>query len=180
MSNILIINSSPRNDSNTRLMAAMVAEGAGKNGHAVTTIEIGKADIHPCIGCKACKVNPGKCVFDDAMTVFYVELQKADTIIFASPIYYFNINAQAKLFLDRTYALGVDAFENKRIGAVFAYGDVDPVKSGCINALRTFQDICAFVSAKWVGAVYGSAWEKGDAAKNPELLKMAVEFGETL
>lgn len=180
MAKILIVNSSPRGDSNSRLMAAKVAESAGKNGHDVTTIDVGKAQIHPCIGCESCHKTPGKCVFDDAMTSFYPLVQQADTLIFSSPIYYFNINSHMKLFLDRTYALRESGLHGKRVDAVFAYGDDDPVKSGCINAIRTFQDICAYVSAAWIGVVYGSAYERGDAAKNPELLKMAEEFGAKL
>lgn len=180
MAKILIINSSPRGDSNSRAMSAKVAESATRNGHTVTTIDVGKAQIHPCTGCEACHKNPGKCVFNDAMTEFYPLVSEADTLIFSSPIYYFNINSHMKLFLDRTYALRESGLQNKLVGAIFAYGDDDPVKSGCINAIRTFQDICAFVSATWLGAVYGTAWERGDAAKNPALLALAEEFGAKL
>lgn len=181
MANILIINSSARNKNNTRILAAAAAEAAEKNGHAVTTIDVGRADIKPCVGCEGChQGSGGPCVIDDAMTAFYPEVTRAEVIVFSAPIYYFSINAQAKAFLDRCYSLGVEAFRGKRVGAIFAYGDEDPVKSGCINAIRMFQDICAYASAQWLGAVYGTAWEEGEAGDNAELLEKARAFGAAL
>lgn len=180
MAKVLIVNSSSRGKSNSRAMSAKVAEGAARNGHSVTAIDVGNAQIHPCTGCEACRKNPGKCVFDDAMTELYPKVAEAEVLIFCSPIYYFHVNAQMKTFLDRTYALGEGGLKNKRVGGVFAYGDVDPVKSGCINAIRTFQDICAFVSAEWIGAAYGTAWEQGDADNDSALLAAAEEFGKSI
>lgn len=181
MAKVLVINSSPRKNSNTRRLAAKAAEGAARAGHSVKTIEIGRESIHPCVGCETChEKTPGKCVFDDAMTKFYPEVLSADIILFSSPVYYFTINSQAKLFIDRTYALGLEGFGGKRIGGIFAFGGDDAVDSGCVNAIRMFQDICSYVNAKWIGAVYGSLWKEGTADKNPDLLKMAEEFGVKL
>lgn len=181
MANILVINSSPRTNSNTRVVVARVAAAAKQNGHVIEIIEIGKAKINPCIGCEVChEKTPGKCVFPDVMSECHAKLASAEIIIFAGPIYYFTMNAQMKAFLDRCYAIGVEPFKGKRVGAIFVYGDVDPVKSGCVNAIRTFQDICAYIPCQWLGAVYGTAWEEGDAEKNEELLRLADEYGAAL
>lgn len=181
MGNVLIINSSPRKNSNSRALSERVAAAAANNGHEVRTVDVGRAKIHPCTGCETCHgKTPGKCVFDDDMTEMYAHLDWAGIIVFSSPIYYFTVNAQMKLFLDRCYAVGVEAFKDKRVAGVFVYGDVDPVKSGCVNAIRMFQDICAYIPAKWVGAVYGTAMEEGEAVKDEELLKAAEEFGAAL
>lgn len=181
MARILVINSSPRANSNTRALAAALAEGAEGKGHSIKTVEIGKTSIRPCIGCETCHgKTPGKCVYDDAMTGLLDEMASADAVVFSSPVYYFTINAQMKLFIDRTYAAGAGLFKGKKIAAVFAYGDVDPVKSGCVNAIRMFQDICAYVEADWAGAVYGTAWDEGDVKNNPALLLEAREFGSAL
>lgn len=181
MAKILFINSSPRKRSNSRTLAAKVAEGAARKGHSPKTIEIGRAKIQPCIGCEACQADNGRCVIKDDMVGIYPDFKEADIIIFSSPIYFFTINGQMKVFLDRTFAAGA-AYKGKRIGGVFTYGDVDPVRSGCINAIRTFQDLCAseYTGAKWIGAVYGTLMEQGAADDAPDLLKAAEEFGESL
>ena len=63
---------------------------------------------------------------------------------------------------------------------ILTYGDEDVFASGGINALRSFQDICAFVKANLVGAVYGSADKAGDVKTNGKLLEKAFDLGKKL
>jgi hypothetical protein len=60
------------------------------------------------------------------------------------------------------------------------YGGEDPFDSGCVNALRTFQDAYNYVDATLVGMVYGSAMEPGDIKANKTLLKEAKALGTKL
>jgi len=93
------------------------------------------------------------------------------------------MSAQAKLFMDRCFALTAykkNAFFGKRVAIAMSYGDADPFASGCINALRTFQDAFRYVGAKIVGMIYGSANEAGEIASNVALMKSAGELGEKL
>ncbi len=62
----------------------------------------------------------------------------------------------------------------------YTYGDKDAFSSGCINALRTFQDVYNFVGADIVGMVYGSAEEPGEIANNPGLIQDAEILGKKL
>lgn len=181
MASILVVNGSARKNSNSRALSAKVADEAARAGHTVKTVEIGTAAIHPCIGCDTCRDKaPGHCVFTDDMTPLYADVQAADIVIYAGPIYYFTVNAQTKLFLDRLYALGDKAYAGKQVGAVFAFEGEDPMDSGCVNAIRMFQDICAYTKARWIGAVYGSVWKQGEAADNAALLRKAEEYGREL
>jgi len=53
------------------------------------------------------------------------------------------MSAQTKIFMDRCFALPAyqsDPFKDKRIAIAMTYGDENPFSSGCVNALRTFQD----------------------------------------
>jgi hypothetical protein len=61
-----------------------------------------------------------------------------------------------------------------------SYGDVDPVKSGCVNALRTFQDAFSYTRSKLVGMVYGSAETAGEIENNGALMREAEELGRRL
>jgi len=60
------------------------------------------------------------------------------------------------------------------------FGDTDPFTSGCINALRCFQDSFRYAGAKIAGIVYGSALNAGDISRNTDLLKTAKELGKKL
>lgn len=179
MANILIVNSSGRKKGNSHALAAKAAEGAAKSGHAVKTLEIGTMPIKPCIGCESCQSNPGKCVLNDELSAHYQDVLDADILILSSPIYFFSMNGQMKTFMDRLYPL-MHAFAGKKIGAVFSYGDDDPVKSGCVNAIRILQDVCRYVGIEWLGAFYGTLHELGASDNAPELLRRAEEYGAGL
>lgn len=61
-----------------------------------------------------------------------------------------------------------------------SFGDSDPFTSGCINAIRSFQDTFRYAGAKIAGIVYGSALNAGDISWNTDLLETAKELGKTL
>ena len=63
---------------------------------------------------------------------------------------------------------------------ILTYGDEEVFASGGINALRSFQDICAFIKANLVGTVYGSADKAGDVQTNGKLLEKAYDLGKKL
>jgi multimeric flavodoxin WrbA len=90
------------------------------------------------------------------MQDLYLKLLAADAWVIASPVYWFTMSAQTKLFMDRCFALPAYAkepFADKRIAIAMSYGAADPFDSGCVNALRTFQDAFNYTGAKIVGIV---------------------------
>ena len=87
--------------------------------------------------------------------------------------------------MDRCYALWnedpeINPIYKKRIVIAMSYGDSDPFNSGCVNALRSFQDAYRYAGARIVGMVYGSAEEPGEIASNAELMAQAEEIGKKL
>ncbi|MFA5028976.1 MAG: flavodoxin family protein, partial [Candidatus Methylomirabilota bacterium] len=134
--------------------------------------------------CDECRQDPAQdCVIDDAMKAVYPKLRRADALVIASPIYWFTMSAQTKLFMDRCYALGGPdghALRGKQIGILLTYADADPFSSGAVNALRTFQDSFSYIGAEIVGMLYGSAWQAGEIRENTALLKQAYELGKQL
>ena len=89
------------------------------------------------------------------MRRLYPKLMAADAIVIASPIYWFTVSAQTKLFMDRWYALGgADgyALAGKKFGVVLAYADADPFSSGAVNALRTFQDAFSYAGVPGIAS----------------------------
>jgi hypothetical protein len=88
-----------------------------------------------------------------------------------------------KLFIDRTYAInegGNYAFTGKDVGVILTYEDEDIFVSGGINAIRSFQDIFAYVKANLVGMVHGSADKAGDVQTNGKLLQKAYDLGRKI
>jgi multimeric flavodoxin WrbA len=125
------------------------------------------------------------CVVDDDMQDVYSKVAKADALIIASPVYWFTMSAQTKIFMDRCFALYSENNEKsrlygKKIAIAMTYGDKDAFSSGCVNALRTFQDSYNFVGSDITGIVHGSAEEPGEIADNAELMQDAQTLGKKL
>jgi multimeric flavodoxin WrbA len=117
------------------------------------------------------------------MQILYPKLIESDSWAIAGPVFWFNVSAQTKLFMDRLFALPCykkDAFKGKRIAIAMSYGDTDPFTSGCVNALRSFQDAFKYVGARIVGMVYGSAMQAGEIESNAPLMASAEELGRKL
>ncbi len=184
MSKLLILASSPRPKGNSTILAAEAARGAKDAGAEVKTFRLAKMNIGPCLGCDGCrKAKATGCVRKDDMRTLYAELRSTDAVLIASPVYWFTMSAQIKLFMDRLYAFGAENYrplKGKRIGIIMTYGDADPFVSGAVNALRSFQDAFAYVGAPIKGMVYGSADKPGDVGANKALLKDAYELGRKL
>ncbi len=184
MSKLLVLTSSPRPKGNSTILAGEAARGAEEAGGEVKTFRLAKMTIGPCLGCDGCrKKGASGCVRKDDMRTLYEELRAADALLIASPVYWFTMSAQVKLFMDRLYAFGAEEYrplKGKRVGIILTYGDADPFVSGAVNALRSFQDAFAYVGAPIVGMVYGSADKPGEARADKVLMKAARALGRKL
>jgi multimeric flavodoxin WrbA len=185
---VLIVKGSPRENGNSAALADQVAAGAQAAGAEVETVYLHGMDIQPCDACDFCQdAADAGCVIHDDMQSLYPKIREADALVYASPVYWFTVSAQMKLFIDRCYALGGDedyasehALAGKRIGIVLTYGDDDPFHSGAINAIRTFQDIFDYLPAEIVDIVYGSASDPGEIKSNHALMEKAYDLGRKL
>ena len=181
---VLVLLGSPRKKGNSAILAESIAKGARSVGANVETLFIHGMKIAPCSSCYACqKPKSLGCSINDDMQIVYKKLLASDAWVIASPVYWFTMSAQTKLWMDRTFALlsrAEEAFAGKRIAIAMSYGDSEPFKSGCVNALRTFQDAFGYVQACIVGMVYGSAMDAGEIKSNKSLMKEAEKLGKRL
>lgn len=101
---ISVITGSAHKMGTSVLLADKFVEGAEKAGHEVFRFDAAFKQIHGCIGCDTCVNKNEGCVFKDDMVELNSHILEADAIVFVSPIYYYNINAQIKAVIDRFYA----------------------------------------------------------------------------
>jgi len=152
----------------------------------VETIYLNGLKIKPCQGCYGCKKKDSKgCVVKDDMQPLYPKIVASDALVIATPVYWFNMTAQTKIFMDRCFGLfdasyTVNPLLKKRIGIAMSYEGTDPFNSGCVNALRSFQDTFNYVGSKIDGMVYGSADDPGEISSNAVLMQQAEDLGKKL
>jgi len=157
--NVLAIVGSPVKNGITENLVDQLTKGIAS---ANDKVEINKLflqeqEIKPCFACQTCqKLFNDKCVIDDDMADNYPKILAADILIFATPIYWWNVSAQTKLFIDRMYALlhkdDVSNFAGKKVILINCYGGERP-NSGPKIVDRMFQDMCQYLKVDLVATV---------------------------
>ena len=181
---VLVLLGSPRKKGNSAILAGQITRGAKSAKARVETIHLHGKTISPCKACFACQKKDSKgCSIKDDMQDIYLKLIAADAWVIASPVYWFTMSAQTKIFMDRCFALPAyqkEPFIGKRIAIAMTYGGEDPFDSGCVNALRTFQDAFGYIEANIVGMIYGSAMDAGQIRSNEKVMQEAFDLGKKL
>ena len=180
--NILILKGSPREKGNSAILAEQLAAGAREAGARVENIYLHGLDIRPCDACEECR-ETGVCIVEDDMQSLYPKVAAADTLVFASPIYWFTISAQLKVCIDRWYSFQASHwqdFRGKQAAIILTYGDTDLYTSGGINAIHMYETMFRFLKMPIIGMVYGTTNEIGDAQKQPDLMEKAYKLGQLL
>lgn len=101
---VLALMGSPRGGGNTEVLLDAVLRGAVSAGGEVDLVRLCDLDFGPCVNCGGCD-DTGVCILEDDMTPLYDRVLAAERIIFAAPIYFYGVPAQAKAFIDRTQSL---------------------------------------------------------------------------
>lgn len=125
MKNILVISGSHKKKGTGISLVEMFKSNFNNANYFFETIHLSELDIKYCIGCTACfKVSGDVCPCKDDVKSIVHKMEKADGIIFVSPIYGMNISGQLKTFLDRiTYTYHRPTFIAKPV-IFFASADV--------------------------------------------------------
>jgi multimeric flavodoxin WrbA len=101
---IIGIIASPRKEGNTAWIVNRILEGAKEQGAETRSWYFSDLDIKPCRGCWGCHKGDQGCVINDDMQKLNDAIDRADAIVFGSPIYMMQMSAQAKIFIDRLFA----------------------------------------------------------------------------
>ncbi|MBP5201091.1 MAG: flavodoxin family protein [Schwartzia sp.] len=178
MSKIVILMGSPRKGGNTDLLAHAFAEGASAK-HEVELIPVADYKIDPCIGCNSCfSREDHSCFQKDDMAKIYEKMKQADTLVIASPVYFYGISAQLKALVDRFHNPIRNDFPLKRLGLILVGADKLPTLFD--SMLLQYKMTLEYFHLESIGTVLvRGAQDKGDVHKT-DGLKQARELGEKL
>ncbi len=102
--NVIVISTSLRAHSNSDALANEFIRGAQNAGHSVEKISLVDKNIQFCKGCLACQ-KLGKCVIKDDVNDIMEKVLNADVVVWATPIYYYEMSGQMKTLIDRMNAM---------------------------------------------------------------------------
>lgn len=101
---VVVISTSLRTNSNSDALANEFIHGAQDAGHDVEKISLTDKNIQFCKGCLACQ-KLGKCVIKDDVNDIMAKVLDADVVVWATPIYYYEMSGQMKTLIDRMNAM---------------------------------------------------------------------------
>lgn len=159
------------------------SEGARSAGHEVTSFTLQKMKIGACIGCmKGGKDRLSPCVIKDDMDQIYPVYETADTVILASPMYYWSFSGQLKTAFDRLFAVAecYPDYANpvKDCALLMAAEDASTENWSAIN--NYYDNLLHFLKWRDVGRILvGGVLDAGAIADRAEL-KMARDLGASL
>ena len=175
---VLIISSSPRKGGNSETLAAAFAKGAKDAGNQVETVFLREKQYGFCKGCLACQ-KLGRCVINDDAAAITEKMHDADVIVFATPIYYYEMSGQLKTLLDRANSLYSSDYKFRDIYFLStAAEDGDGVDERAIHGLGGWIECypkCRLCGTVFAGGVNGPNEMSGHSA-----LKKAYDMGNSI
>lgn len=176
---VLVISSSLRQHSNSGLLAREAAKGAEAAGHDVEFLTLADKDIRFCTGCLVCQ-NTQKCVIHDDAAAIADKIGAADVLIFATPIYYYELCGQLKTLLDRCNPLYTADYRFRDVYLITASAeDTDDVADTAANGLKGW--ISCFPKASFKGLVSGGGLSNpSDAEHHSAIRQQAYHLGKNI
>lgn len=173
---VLIISSSLRAGSNSEILERECEEGAKVARHEVEFISLKGKEIKFCIGCLSCQ-RTGSCVLKDDVPGIMDRVKAAEAIVFATPIYYYEMSGQLKTLLDRL---------NPLYAADYAFREIYMIATAAEDGEATFdkayhglQDwVDCFEKAELKGIVAGGGIDAAHAAvSHDDVMQTAYRLG---
>ena len=179
MSNILVIATSLRPKSNSDTLAMEMIRGAEEAGHKVEFVSLKNKQISFCKGCLACQKTE-KCVIKDDAVEIAEKVKLADTLVFVTPIYYYEMSGQMKTLLDRLNPLFPSDYSFRKVYLLSTAAEEEAyVPNRALAGLGGWVD--CFEKAELAGSLFcGRLNDSGEAEKHVKGLEKAYAFGKQL
>jgi len=162
--------------------------GAESEGAHIEYIHLSDYNIAPCIECNACYTT-GTCVIQDDFQQLLKKILDADRFIFAAPIFFMTICAQAKMLIDRTQCLWAHKYilkkqlftiERDRRAMVIAVGGSKSTKQ--FDSIQlTMKFYFDAMDINYAANLFINKVDyQGEIQNHPDALKEAFRLGKEL
>ncbi len=175
---VLIIGTSPRKNGNSNRLAQEFARGAKDAGHEVELIYLCEKTINYCKGCFAC-LKLGKCIIDDDANSINEKIKDSEVIVWATPVYYYEMCGQMKTMIDRSNPLYGKENEFTDIYLLATAADSGEYSmDGAIKGLQGWIDCHSQTQLK--GVVKGLGVDSIGSIEGNHALIEAYEMGKSI
>lgn len=178
MQKICLISTSLRDGSNSDLLADAFMKGANKEKNIVEKVVLKNRNIGFCIGCLVCQ-GTHECILEDDAQEIVEKMRDADILVFATPIYYYEMAGQLKTLLDRANPLFGASYRFRKVYLLAtAAEDAPHVPEKAINGLQGWVD--CFDGVKLEGVLFAGGFTYAKEIEGSDVLQQAYEFGKKI
>lgn len=176
---ILALVGSPRLGGNTDFLVAQALGEAARLGARTEKIMLSQYRVAPCLGHDDCG-SFKSCVQEDDTSWILNRFCEADGVILATPVYYYNVTAQLKAFMDRNYYLYTHSQKSqaKAVG-IIVVAQSEGIED-TVHTLKRYINEVFRIPKDGILELLGYAFKLGEAKNNPKLVKQAQEFGRKM
>ena len=172
---VVVLSTSLRTNSNSESLAKSFVKGARSTGNEVKYVSLKNKDIRFCIGCVACQ-KTGHCVIKDDVADIMNSVLEADVVVWATPIYYYEMSGQMKTLIDRLNPIYSKDYKFRDVYLLAtAAEEGDEVFEKVITGLNGWIDCFEKTSIK--GTVFCGGVSDGGAISDNSKLKEAYNMG---
>lgn len=187
---IVALSSSPRKDGNSRLLGEAVLEGAAAAGHETELVDLAGAVNTPLRDCRTCRLADGACsIDDDYEQVLRAKVLPADGVVLVSPLYWYGISGQLKIFIDRLFcymsgsAPDQEEVERSLVGKrlLMAMSAEESYPGAVLGVAAQLQEMARYLRWEFAGVVRGTGNSRGEVVRDPaDPLTQARQAGAQL
>ncbi len=183
---VVAIYGSPRRFGNTERLLREAVKGAREAGAEIKEFWLKDMKISPCLEIYGCK-SKGRCVIEDDFHLIADALEESKGIMIATPVFFYNVSAHTKMFIDRCQSFWVRKYwidkasfgsrNDKRFGLLISVGATRGKKlfDGLLLTVKYFFD--AIDTTLWKSLLYRGLDGAEDVLKFPEYLQEAYQAG---
>ena len=175
---VLVISTSLRAKSNSDKLAQAFAKGAKEAGNDVREISLKGKKIAFCTGCFACH-KLGRCAIQDDANDITEEILTSDVVVWATPIYYYEMAGQMKTMIDRANSLYPRDYKFRDVYLLsVAAEDEDFVDEKAAGGVQGWVD--CFAKANFAGKVFAGGVNEPGQIEGHKALREAFEMGKNI
>ncbi len=176
---IMVLNGSPHKEGTTVHLLERFITGAKEAGNKIVRFDTAFLKVHPCMACNHCGNGDRPCVFADDMMRIYPELETADGVVLASPIYYFGLTAQLKSVIDRFYGIDKKLLAKPKKSVLITCA-ADPDREVFRGIIGTYERMLHYLPWEDCGRILAAGCADPEALNRTKYLEEAYHIGEQL
>jgi multimeric flavodoxin WrbA len=174
---VLALCGSARRGGNSETLARALLDGASQAGHDTELIFLSDRIKELLADCRSCRDADGRCTIDDGYEDLILNhVVKADALVYATPVYWYGVSGQLKVFLDRLFCLtSTEHPDSERVIAGLAgkpaallISAEESYPGATLGIIHELQEFTRYVGQKLEAPVIGIGNSRGEVGRDPQ------------